>query len=96
MHIPPKLSVSAFVGYLKGKSTLLIFERHAKLKYKYGSRYFRCRGYYVSTVGKNGKAIQEYVKNQEKEDMLYEQISIKEYMDPNDPDKNNTNNKFKK
>ncbi len=95
VKIPPKMSVSSFMGYLKGKSTLLIFERHAELKYKYGSRHFWCRGYYVSTVGKNEKAVQEYVKNQEKEDMLYEQISIKEYMDPFNPDKNN-NNKPKK
>lgn len=95
VKIPPKLSVSSFMGYLKGKSTLLIFERHGELKYKYGSRHFWCRGYYVSTVGKNEKAVQEYVKNQEKEDMLYEQISIKEYMDPFNPDKND-NNKPKK
>ena len=89
VRIPPKLSVSAFVGYLKGKSTLLIFQRHAELKYKYGNRHFRCRGYYVSTVGKNEKAVQEYIRNQEKEDIMADQISIKEYMDPFNKDKNN-------
>ncbi len=89
VSIPPKMSVSYFVGYLKGKSTLLIFERHAELKYKYGNRHFWCRGYYVSTVGKNEKAVQEYIRNQEKEDMLADQISMKEYMDPFNKDKNN-------
>ena len=89
VSIPPKLSVSAFVGYLKGKSTLLIFQRHAELKYKYGNRHFWCRGYYVSTVGKNEKAVQEYIRNQEKEDIMADQISIKEYMDPFNKDKNN-------
>ena len=88
VSIPPKLSVSGFVGYLKGKSTLLIFHRHAELKYKYGNRHFWCRGYYVSTVGKNEKAVQEYIRNQEKEDIMADQISIKEYMDPFNKDKN--------
>ena len=64
VKIPPSLSVSSFVGYLKGKSTLMIFERHANLKYKYGNRHFWCRGYYVDTVGKNAKKIQEYIQNQ--------------------------------
>ena len=82
VEIPPKLSVSGFVGYLKGKSALILFERHANLKYKYGQRHFWCRGYYVDTVGRNEKAIQEYIRNQEKEDMITDQISIKEYMDP--------------
>lgn len=82
------MSVSSFVGYLKGKSTLLIFERHAELKYKYGNRHFWCRGYYVSTVGRNEKAVQEYIRNQEKEDIMADQISIKEYMDPFNKDKN--------
>ena len=82
------MSVSSFVGYLKGKSTLLIFERHAELKYKYGNRHFWCRGYYVSTVGRNEKAVQEYIRNQEKEDVMADQISIKEYMDPFNKDKN--------
>ena len=87
VRIPPKLSVSGFVGYLKGKSTLLIFQRHAELKYKYGNRHFWCRGYYVSTVGKNEKAVQEYIRNQEKEDIMTEQISMKEYMDPFNADR---------
>ena len=80
--IPPKLSVAEFVGYLKGKSTLMIFERHANLKYKYGNRHFWCRGYYVDTVGKNAKKIEEYIKNQLKEDLEYDQMTLKEYIDP--------------
>lgn len=80
--IPPKMSVSGAVGYLKGKSTLLIFERHADMKYKYGQRQFWCRGYYVDTVGKNTKAIQEYIANQLKEDKLQDDLSSKEYVDP--------------
>lgn len=82
VSIPPKLSVSGFVGFLKGKSTLLIFERHANLKYKYGNRKFWCRGYYVDTVGKNKKRIEEYIRTQLKEDQVSEQISMKEYIDP--------------
>ena len=82
VSIPPKMSVAGFVGFLKGKSTLIIFERHANLKYKYGNRHFWCRGYYVDTVGRNEKAIAEYVRNQEKEYMMEDQISMKEYMDP--------------
>ena len=82
VSIPPKMSVSSFVGYLKGKTTLIIFERHANLKYKYGNRVFWCRGYYCSTVGKNKKAIESYIKNQLKEDMMSDQITIKEYIDP--------------
>jgi len=82
VEIPPKMSVSDFVGYLKGKSTLMIFERHANLKYKYGNRHFWCRGYYVDTVGKNAKKIQEYIQNQLKEDLEYDQMSLKEYIDP--------------
>ena len=82
VKIPPSLSVSSFVGYLKGKSTLMIFERHANLKYKYGSRNFWCRGYFVDTVGKNAKMIQEYIQNQLEEDLESDQISLKEYMDP--------------
>ena len=82
VSIPPKISVTGFVGFLKGKSTLIIFERHANLKYKYGNRHFWCRGYYVDTVGRNEKAIAEYVRNQEKEDMMEDQISLKEYIDP--------------
>lgn len=82
VSIPPKLSVSAFMGYLKGKSSLMIFDRHANLKYKYGNRKFWCRGYYVDTVGRNKKAIEAYIKNQLQEDIIEEQISIKEYIDP--------------
>ena len=70
------------MGYLKGKSSLIIFERHANLKYKFGSRHFWCRGYFVDTVGKNAKRIEEYIKNQLQEDMVADQISIKEYIDP--------------
>lgn len=85
VEIPPNISVSSFVGYLKGKSTLMIFERHANLKYKYGNRHFWARGYYVDTVGKNAKKIEEYIKNQLQEDQMYDQISLKEYLDPFDP-----------
>ena len=82
VSIAPKLSVYAFMGYLKGKSTLIIFERHANLKYKYGNRTFWCRGFYVSTVGNNKTAVQRYVENQLKEDMMTDQITIKEYRYP--------------
>ena len=74
--------VSAVVGYLKGKSALMIFDRHANLKYKYGNRHFWCRGYYVDTVGRNKKAIEEYIRNQLSEDIAEDQISMKEYIDP--------------
>ena len=70
------------MGYLKGKSSLIIFDRHANLKYKYGNRHFWCRGYYVDTVGKNAKKIQEYIQKQLQEDMVSDQISINEYYDP--------------
>ena len=76
VEIPPKMSVSYFVGYLKGKSTLMIFERHANLKYKYGNRHFWCRGYYVDTVGKNAKKIEEYIKRQLEEDKAGEQLTM--------------------
>ena len=82
VSIPPKISVSNFMGYLKGKSSLMIFERHANLKYKYGNRHFWCRGYYVDTVGKNAKKIEEYIRNQLKEDLEYDQMTLKEYIDP--------------
>ena len=82
VSIPPKISVSSFMGYLKGKSSLMIFDKHANLKYKYGNREFWCRGYYVDTVGKNKKAIAEYIRNQLQEDLAYEQMSIKELVDP--------------
>ena len=82
VSIPPKYSVSQFMGYLKGKSSLMIFEKYANLKYKYGNRHFWCRGYYVSTVGKNKKAIEQYIRNQLQEDYTEDQMSIKEYVDP--------------
>jgi len=82
LAIPPKYSVSSVMGYLKGKSSLMIFDRHANLKYKYGNRHFWCRGYYVDTVGRNEKAIREYVKNQIQEDIANDQISLQEYIDP--------------
>ena len=82
VRIPPKYSVSEIMGYLKGKSSLMIFERHANLKYKYGNRHFWCRGYYVDTVGKNTKRIQEYIANQLKEDQEEDQMTLNEYIDP--------------
>lgn len=82
VSIPPKMSVSSFVGYLKGKSSLMIFDRHANMKYRYGNRKFWCKGYYVDTVGRNKKAIQKYIKNQLQEDIAGDQISMKEYIDP--------------
>ena len=82
VSIPPKYSVSQIMGYLKGKSSIMIFDRHANLKYKYGNRKFWCAGYYVSTVGKNEKKIAEYVRNQLKEDYVQDQMCIKEYIDP--------------
>ncbi len=82
VEIPPKYSVSQIMGYLKGKSSLIIFDRHANLKYKYGNRKFWCRGYYVDTVGRNEQKIKEYIQNQLKEDYYNDQISIKEYYDP--------------
>ena len=82
VSIPPHLSVSQFMGYLKSKSSLMIFGRHANLKYKYGNRHFWCRGYFVDTVGKYETAIREYIDNQLKDDMMNDQISLKEYIDP--------------
>ena len=82
VSIPPKYSVSQIMGYLKGKSSIMIFDRHANLKYKYGNRKFWCTGYFVSTVGKNEKKIAEYVRNQLKEDYVQDQMCIKEYIDP--------------
>ena len=82
ISVPPKYSVAQIMGYLKGKSSLMIFEKYANLKYKYGNRHFWCRGYYVSTVGANRKAIQEYIRNQLQEDYTDDQMSIKEYVDP--------------
>ena len=82
VSIPPKISVADFMGYLKGKSSLMIFDRYANLKYRYGNRKFWCRGYYVDTVGRNKKAIEEYIRNQLKEDKEYEQLTMMEVIDP--------------
>ena len=82
VSIPPSLSVSQFMGYLKGKSSLMIFDRHANLKYKYGNRHFWCRGYYVDTVGRNKERIAEYIRKQLQEDVMADQLSFKEYIDP--------------
>ena len=82
VEIPPKYIVSEIMGYLKGKSSLMIFDRHANLKYKYGNRHFWCRGYYVDTVGGNEKRIKEYVANQLQEDIAADQLTLKEYNDP--------------
>ena len=88
VSIPPNLSVSRFVGYLKGKSSLMIFDRHANLKYKYGNRHFWCRGYYVDTVGKNERIISEYIREQLQSDIMEDQISLKEFVDPFTGEKN--------
>ena len=82
LEIPPKLSVASFVGFLKGKSSLLIYQKYANMKYKYRNREFWCRGYYVDTVGKNTEKIKEYIANQLKEDKITEQITITELIDP--------------
>ena len=82
VSIPPKYSVSQIMGYLKGKSSLMIFEKYANMKYKYGNRHFWCRGYYVDTVGRNKKVIEQYIKNQLQQDYEEEQLSIKEFVDP--------------
>lgn len=88
VSIPPKYSVSQIMGYLKGKSSLMIFDRHANLKYKYGNRQFWCKGYYVDTVGRNKKAIAEYIRNQLQEDIASDQMTLKEYIDPFTGDRN--------
>lgn len=82
VSIPPKMSVSSFMGYLKGKSALMIFDRHANLKYKFGNRHFGSEGYYVSTVGLNEATIKKYIQNQEKYDIMQDKLSVKEYEDP--------------
>ena len=82
VSIPPHLSVAQFMGFLKSKSALMIFDRHANLKYKYGRRNFWSRGYFVDTVGKNEHVIQEYIKNQQERDYAQDQVTLKEYMDP--------------
>lgn len=88
VEIPPKYSVSQIVGYLKGKSSLMIFDKHANLKNKYGNRHFWCRGYFIDTVGKNKKRIEEYIRTQLQEDIAEDQISLKEYIDPFTGNKN--------
>ena len=82
VSIPPKYSVSQIMVYLKGESSLMIFEKYANMKYKYGNRHFWCRGYYVDTVGRNKKVIEQYIRNQLQEDVSAEQLSLKEYIDP--------------
>lgn len=82
VSIPPKISVANFVGYLKGKSSLMIFDRHANLKYKYGNRQFWCRGYFVDTVGRNKEAIGKYIREQLQDDIVADQLSLKELIDP--------------
>ena len=82
VSIPPKYSVSQIMGNLKGKSSLMIYEKYANMKYKYGNRHFWCRGYYVDTVGRNKKVIEQYIRNQLQEDVSAEQLSLKEYIDP--------------
>ena len=82
LAIPPKLAVSSIIGYLKGKSSLMIFERHANLKYKYGNRNFWAKGYFISTVGLKDEVVREYIRNQELEDMASDKMSLKEYQDP--------------
>ena len=94
VKIPPKMSVASFIGYLKGKSTLMIFDRFANLKYKYGRRNFWCIGYYVDTAGKNDKVIAEYIRNQLQEDIANDQINMFDKMDPfqkQNEDKNKKN-----
>ena len=82
LSIPPHISIAQFMGYIKGKSSLMIFDRHANLKYKYGTRSFWCRGYYVDTVGKNTKKIAEYIRNQLQEDIANDQLTLFESIDP--------------
>ena len=89
VSIPSYISIAQFMGYIKGKSSLMIFDRHANLKYKYGTRNFWCRGYYVDTVGRNKKVIAEYIKNQLEDDLAKDQYTLKEYIDPFTGDKNN-------
>ena len=88
VEIPPKVAISSFMGYLKGKSSLMIYEKYPELRYKYRNREFWCRGYYVDTVGRNKKVIEEYIKNQLQEDIAADQITLKEYIDPFTGNKN--------
>ena len=82
VSISPHISVATYMGYVKSKSSLMIFDKHANLKYKYGNRHFWCRGYYVDTVGKYENAIKDYIRNQLQEDIANDQLSLKEYIDP--------------
>ena len=82
VSIPPKISVSSFMGYLKGKSSLMMFDRHANLKYKFGNRHFWAEGYYVSTVGLNDTTVRKYIRDQERADIRQDKMSVKEYEDP--------------
>lgn len=82
LSIPPRIAVSDFMGYLKGKSALMMFDKHANLKYKFGNRHFWSEGYYVSTVGLNEATIKKYIQEQDKKDILKDKLSIKEYKDP--------------
>ena len=82
VSIPPKISVSSFMGYLKGKSALMIFDKHANLKYKFGNRHFWSEGYYVSTVGLNEATIRKYIEEQEKADIALDRLSVKDKEDP--------------
>ena len=82
VSIPPKLSVAQFMGYLKGKSVLMMFDKHANLKYKFGNRHFWAEGYYVSTVGINEATVVKYIREQEKRDIALDKLSVKEYEDP--------------
>ena len=95
VSVPPKYSVAQVMGYLKGKSSLMIFDKFANMKYKYGNRHFWCKGYYVSTVGRNEKKIAEYIQKQLQEDMAYEQLSMKEYIDPFSEDEEENKKKRK-
>ena len=98
VSIPPKYAVADFMGYLKGKSALMIFDRHANLKYKFGNRHFWSEGYYVSTVGLNEATIRKYIQDQEKDDIMKDKLSVKEYEDPfgEKTIKNKRNNPAKK
>ncbi len=82
VSIPPKYSISSFMGYLKGKSSLMMFDKHANLKYKFGNRHFWADGYYVSTVGLNDATVRKYIQDQERHDIALDKLSVKEYEDP--------------
>ena len=82
VSIPPKISISSFMGYLKGKSALMMFDKHANLKYKFGNRHFWAEGYFVSSVELNEATIRKYIEEQEKHDIAVDKLSVKEYADP--------------